>query len=116
MLLPLILFAAAYFLIEGGMQFLGILAAIIGFLLLIASSKKSSSAISIHEPMGPNGPIIVEQKLPPIPSSMKLKIKPDWEDRVTFEYAAQNTGWALDKIFRWLFYILAGSKPKAKKH
>ena len=115
MFLSLVLFAAAYFLIEGGLQFVGILAAIIGVLLLLTGGGKSRSPVRIHEPMGPNGPVVVEQKLPPIPERMYLKVKPDWTDRVAFEYTMEHTGFWVDKLFRWLFYIFAGPKAK-KKH
>jgi hypothetical protein len=112
MILSLLLFAAAYFLIEGGLQFVGILSAVIGVLLIFTSGGKKSHSgnVSIHEPMGPNGPVVVEQKLPDIPAKMYVKVKPDWTDRVAFEYAMEHTGWVVDRIFRWLFHLMGSKK------
>ena len=116
MFLSLALFVVAYVLIEGGVPFVGFLAGMVGILLLLVGGRKTgSSAVNIHEPMGPNGPIVVEQKLPPIPAKMYLKVKPDWTDRATFEYAMEHTGWWVDKLFRWIFYVLAGPKKAKEK-
>lgn len=105
------LFAAAYFLMEAGLQFVALLSAIIGAMLLLTSGGKSNAGgVTIHEPMGPNGPIVVEQKMPAMPSLIQLKVKPKWKDRASFEYIMEHTGWWVDKLFRWIAFLFFPKK------
>ncbi|MDP2717629.1 MAG: hypothetical protein Q8P02_02715 [Candidatus Micrarchaeota archaeon] len=110
-LLVALLMGGAYVMAESGSTFIAVLLVVLAVLMLLggSSSKSGGSApnVSIHEPYGPEGPIIVENKLPDIPSRIDMKFKTNWHEYQGFEYAMMNAGSAVNNMgnfFTKLFF------------
>lgn len=108
------LLAIAYFLFVSGLEFLGLLALVIAALFFLTGSFQSQAAgpsnMKITEPFGPQGPIVVENKMPDIPPRINFKVKPNYHEYMGFEYAMFNWGTAWHNLGMFFYNLLSGSK------
>lgn len=116
--LILVLAALGFVFLQSGLTFLAILVfALMVLLLLSASFSKKDvgpSNLKISEPYGPEGPIVVENKMPDVPKLIKFKLKNDWHDYRQFEYSFFNFGSAWHNVGNFLVQLIFGLRPPKK--
>lgn|SRR3990167_9022273 len=111
------LLAISYVFFSSGMEFLALLMLVLAAMLFLSGSAQSSASpnVSVTEPFGPQGPIVVENKLPEIPERINFKIKPNWHEYMGFEYAMFNFGFAMNNLFHFFYNLMTGTKTGKKK-
>lgn len=118
-LLVVALLAGAFVTEQMGLTFLAILFVLLAVLMFLTGSGSSSSSgshpnVNITEPFGPEGPIVVENKVPDVPYPLYLKMKHDWHDYRQFEYSFFNFGSAAHNMGHFLYRLIAGPRKKAE--
>lgn len=120
LILLVVLGALAFFFLQSGLTFLAVLIFALMILALLSSgfSKQSGAPenLKISEPYGPEGPIVVENKMPDVPKLIKFKIKNDWHDYRQFEYSFFNFGSAMHNVGNFLVQWIFGLRPPKKDH
>ncbi len=122
--LLLVLLAGAFFAAQAGLMFVALLLLAIAVLVALTGSGSGGSSshgqgganVNITEPYGPEGPIVVENKMPDMPYQVFLKLKHDWHDYRQFEYSMFNWGSAWNNMGNFLWKLISGQRPKPKDH
>ncbi len=109
------LLAGAFFTEQMGLTFVAILLVILAVLMMLTGGTSTSSGhpsnVNITEPYGPDGPIVVENKVPDVPYPLMLKLKHDWHDYRQFEYSFMNFGSAMHNVGNFLWQLVSGQRP-----
>ncbi len=117
-ILVLALLAGAFFSEQMGLTFVAVLLVLMAALVLFTGGSRSGSGgnahpnVNITEPFGPEGPIVVENKVPDVPYPLMLKLKHDWHDYRQFEYSFMNFGSAAHNVGHFLYQLITGHRPK----
>ncbi len=116
-ILVLALLGGAFLTEQMGLTFLAVLFVLMAALMFLTGSGKPSGHgphpnVNITEPYGPEGPIVVENKVPDVPYPLMLKLKHDWHDYRQFEYSFMNFGSAAHNVGHFLYQIITGHRPK----
>lgn len=107
------LLAGAFLSEQAGLSFVAILLILLAVLVMLSGSGSSSQGgthpnVNITEPFGPEGPIVVENKVPDVPYPLMLKLKHDWHDYRQFEYSFMNFGSAAHNIGHFFYRLFTG--------
>ncbi|MBI5036015.1 hypothetical protein HZC09_01600 [Candidatus Micrarchaeota archaeon] len=116
--LLVVLLGLSFFFLQTGYEFLALLTLVLaGMLFFVGSRKDESTSVKITEPFGPQGPIVVENKMPDIPSGINFKIKDNWKEYMGFEYSFFNWGNAWHNVGHFLYRLFFPQrKEKKDKH
>jgi len=113
--LPLVLglLLGAFFAEQSGLSFVAVLLILLALLMVFTGSGSSGQGsghpnVNITEPFGPEGPIVVENKVPDVPYPLMLKLKHDWHDYRQFEYSFMNFGSAMHNIGHFIYRLATG--------
>ncbi len=114
------LLAGAFLCEQNGLTFVAILLVILAVLLMLTGGSDSASGghpkVNVTEPFGPDGPIVVENKVPDVPYPLMLKLKHDWHDYRQFEYSFMNFGSAMNNVGNFLWQLFSGQRPPKQDH
>ncbi|MBI2445619.1 hypothetical protein HYV43_04490 [Candidatus Micrarchaeota archaeon] len=121
LLLVAALAAGAFITEQMGLTFVAILMLILAVLVLLTGSGSGSGHgenpnVNITEPFGPEGPIVVENKVPDVPYPLLLKLKHDWHDYRQFEYSFFNFGSSMHNVGNFIWQLLSGQRPPKSDH
>lgn len=114
------LLVGAFFAEQSGLTFVAVLLVLLSALVAFSGAGSSSAHgaqpnVKITEPFGPEGPIVVENKVPDVPYPLFLKMKHDWHDYRQFEYSFMNFGSAAHNIGHFIYRLFTGHGTGAKK-
>ena len=120
LILVIALLAGAFVSEQMGLTFVAVLLVALAVLMLLSGSASGSSSgsrgappnVNITEPYGPDGPIIVENKVPDVPYPLMLKLKHDWHDYRQFEYSFMNFGSSMHNLGHFLYQMITGHHQK----
>lgn len=117
LVLVLALLLGAFFAEQAGLSFAAVLLVLLAVLLLLGgaggeSSSGGAAKVKITEPYGPEGPIVVENKVPDVPYPLLLKLKHDWHDFRQFEYSFFNFGSAMHNLGHFFYQMITGHHKK----
>ncbi|MBI5225815.1 hypothetical protein HY994_01080 [Candidatus Micrarchaeota archaeon] len=121
LVLIVLLLGGAFIFEQMGLTFVAILLVILTVLLLVTGSGSDSGHgskqnVNITEPFGPDGPIVVENKVPDVPYPLMLKLKHDWHDYRQFEYSFMNFGSSMNNLGNFFWMLLSGQRPPKEDH
>jgi hypothetical protein len=111
----LLLLFVAWFLWQSGMSFLAFLAVIVAVLLAIVPSDKKSGGAPSGEGGYPGYPApVMVGGGGKFPETIKIKVKPHWQDTQEFEDWAEGIGSIIDMVGRSFGKLFRAMFPSKK--
>jgi len=109
LLVPLVLLVAAFFFAQAGMQFftfLLLVAAVLAFVMGAFGGEKKPKGVVYEQ----GGAIVVDNRGPEIPETIKVKVKPDWGDVKMHKKSSMKLGESVNVVGKTITRFVFGKK------